>query len=97
MGGLNELLEKFGPQGFLVIALASEDRQTVEEFMKSFGVRYVVGLDEGQRTSEAYETQGMVPFAYLIGRDRKVAWQGHAMELEEERVKALLAAAPKSS
>jgi len=96
VGHLNALLEKFGPQGLVILAITDEDRETVEAFAKGSPMKYAVGLDAGRRTTDAYGIEG-IPSSFLIDATGKVVWEGHPLMLEDEQIKALLAAVPKTS
>jgi peroxiredoxin len=86
---LNELHQKYSGQGLAILALTSEERETVESFVKDNHMAYAIGLDEADRTCNQYGVEG-VPSVFLIGTDGKVVWEGHPLELREEQVKALL-------
>lgn len=96
VGHLNELLEKYGPQGLVILAITDEDRETVEAFAQANPIKYALGMDATRRTSDAYGIEG-IPSSFLIDATGKVAWEGHPLMLEEEQIKSLLAAAKRET
>ncbi|MBM4048787.1 MAG: TlpA family protein disulfide reductase [Planctomycetes bacterium] len=96
VGHLNDLLGKYGQQGFVIVAITDEDRGAVEAFSQAIPIKYPVGLDADRRTSDAYGIEG-IPSAFLMDATGKVVWEGHPLMLEEEQINALLAAVPKTS
>jgi len=84
---LNELRESFGPRGFRILALTSEDQGVVEPFVAQHGVTYSVGI--GGDAEEHYGGGG-IPHAYLIDPDGTVAWEGHPASLNDGEIEKLL-------
>ena len=71
---LNELHEKYGPKGLVLLSLTDENKATVEKFIKTKPMHYALGA--GSRTAAAYGVTG-IPTAFLIGRDGNLLWAGH--------------------
>jgi thiol-disulfide isomerase/thioredoxin len=88
---LNELQAKFGPEGFQIVSLTDEDRDTVLRFQqrRQLEMNYMIGLES--RTIAAYEISG-IPHAIIIGRHGEMVWRGHPMNPEcEAQIKLALA------
>jgi thiol-disulfide isomerase/thioredoxin len=88
---LNELQAEFGPEGFQLVSLTDEDRDTVTRFQESrkLEMNYIIGL--GSDTLVDYNVRG-IPHALVIGRDGKMVWRGHPMNPEcEAHIRGALA------
>lgn len=79
---LVEFHEKFGPQGFVILAISNEAKSTLEKFVKDKRVTYRVGVDEGGDVWGAYQGSG-VPRSWLIDPDGIIVWKGHPGNLDE--------------
>lgn len=79
---LVEFHEKFGPRGFVILAISNEPKSTMEKFVKDRGVTYRVGVDEGGDVWSAYTGSG-VPRSWLVGPDGIIVWKGHPASLQE--------------
>jgi len=80
---LNEVNKKFKEKGLVIIGVSDEDKKTVEEFRKTVPMEYNVALDKTGKLGEKFGITG-IPHAFVVGKDGKIAWQGHPMELSEE-------------
>ena len=80
---LNDLQAEFGPEGFQLVSLTNENRETVTGFQekRKLEMNYIIGL--GSATMADYNVQG-IPHALIIGRDGKMMWRGHPMDPECE-------------
>lgn len=99
---LNELHNQFKDKGLVVIGqnVWERDLTQVEPFIKKMGdkMTYRVALDkvEGDKGAMA-ETwmeaagQNGIPAAFLIGKDGKIAWIGHPMNLKPKTIEDVLA------
>ena len=62
----------------------------IKQFVKEQGTNmvYTVAIDDNGATSKAYLPDEMVgiPFAYLVGRDGRVVWQGSPLDPSLEKV-----------
>lgn len=100
---LSEIATTWETKGLVVIAQSVRDgdeaavRRLVEEMGDAVGFR--VALDDTAEKNggamaagwlDAAECQG-VPWAFLVGKDGKIAWIGHPMQVEESVIKEVLA------
>jgi len=79
---LVEFHEKYGPQGFAILAISNEPKSTLEKFVESRKVTYRVGVDDGGDVWGTYTGSG-VPRSWLIGPDGSILWKGHPGSLQE--------------
>jgi thiol-disulfide isomerase/thioredoxin len=84
---LNELHEKYGKDGLVLLSLTDQSRGHVEKFVAEKGMKYTVGVKS--QTGDDYGVTG-IPHAFVVGRDGKLAWHGHPAEDAFE--KAIVAA-----
>jgi thiol-disulfide isomerase/thioredoxin len=95
---LTELQEKY-EDDVKIIGITTEDRETVEPFVKQMGdeMEYAVAIDgDGQATTKAYfEAAGLrgIPSAFIVDKSGEVAWIGHPMEPKMEEMLKQLAEA----
>lgn len=71
---LNELHEKYGPKGLVILSLTDEKKEVVQAFIQKKPMKYALGC--GSQTLRAYGVNG-IPQAFLIGRDGTLLWEGH--------------------
>jgi thiol-disulfide isomerase/thioredoxin len=76
------LHEKYAKKGVTIVGLSNEPKDTVEPFVQAQKMNYIVGW--GSKSAGDYGVRG-IPTAFVIGRDGKVAWQGHPMDDEFEK------------
>ena len=87
-----ELQEDFGDQGFQIVGLAIDDRQSVVDFTDPMGVNYplLIGAGEGIDIAEAYGNDiGVLPYTVFIDRDGRIV-EAHRSELHYEDVAAII-------
>jgi thiol-disulfide isomerase/thioredoxin len=78
------------------IGVSDEDEATVSGFMKETArgsdktwadtLTYTIALDDNRKTNAAYMQaagQNGIPCAFIVGRNGKVEWIGHPMEIDE--------------
>lgn len=99
---VNELQQKFAAKGFTVIGqnVWENDVAKVAPFVKEMGAKmsYRVALDDTSdgskgRMSETWlkaAGRNGIPSAFLVGKDQKIAWIGHPMQLDDETIEAVL-------
>lgn len=80
--------QDLGSRGFVILAVTNEDRRTVETFVQSNGINYIVGFDR-QGTTEAWGVTGY-PSAFLIDVRGRVIWEGHPASLPMNTVEQAL-------
>ncbi len=73
---LKALVDEHAARGLVVLALSPESESTVHGFVSDHMLTYTVGF--GFHSDWDIEH---VPFAYLVGADGRVAWQGNPDEL----------------
>ncbi|MHC4083294.1 MAG: TlpA family protein disulfide reductase [Planctomycetota bacterium] len=87
---LNDLHERYGPQGLRIMAFTKQSRKGIEWFLqgKNLPIAYTVGT--GSELESEYGIPSL-PYAFLIGRDGRLLWHGRpsARELESRVLTAL--------
>jgi len=94
-----ELQKKFADSGVQIISISDEPLETVEEFLEREVPRsevaktfreltqpYCLTTDPDGSSSESYMAaakQNGIPCAFLVGKDSKIEWIGHPMEIDE--------------
>lgn len=86
---LNEIHKKFKDQGLVIVGISDEDKKTVEDFQKKLPMDYTVALDEGGKVSKEFGITG-IPHAVLVGKDGKIIWTGHPMQLKDADIEKAL-------
>ncbi len=103
MPHIAELQEKYADKGVQVISVSDEDLETVQGFLekevpgedKKFGELtsvYCLTTDpDGSTHKDFFEAAGQdgIPTAFIIGKDQKIEWIGHPMEMEEVLAKVI--------
>jgi thiol-disulfide isomerase/thioredoxin len=97
---LNEIHQKFKEKGLVVIGqnVWERDRSAVEPFLKTMGdkMTYRVAMDTEGAKGKMAETwmeaagQNGIPAAFLVGKQGRIAWIGHPMELKERTIEEVL-------
>jgi tetratricopeptide (TPR) repeat protein len=100
---LNEIQLKFKDKGLVVVGQDSfeQDDDLVAPFVKTMGEKmtYRVALDDKKtdakgvmaQTWMAAAGQNGIPTAFLIGKDGRIAWIGHPMNLKDSVIEEVLA------
>jgi thiol-disulfide isomerase/thioredoxin len=93
---LNELQEAFRKEGLVVLGVAVEDNQTLEEArnVAKEKIKYTVLWDAKARMALKYRVEGY-PTAFLLDTTYRVLWEGHPADLTEEKIRDLLGKAAK--
>jgi thiol-disulfide isomerase/thioredoxin len=81
---LNEISKKYKDKGLVVIGISNEDQKTVETFRKSTPMEYHVALDS-KGLGKKFGVSG-IPHAFVVGKDGKVLWEGHPMQLTDAEI-----------
>jgi thiol-disulfide isomerase/thioredoxin len=84
---LKELNAKYASKGLTLVSLTDERAEVAEPFVKQNGMDYPIGTDSS--TGEAYGVTG-IPHAVVVGKDGKVAWEGHPMSGLDKAIEAAL-------
>ncbi|MEK7865269.1 MAG: redoxin domain-containing protein [Planctomycetota bacterium] len=86
---LVEIHEKYGPQGFVVLALTSDPKSTLEKFIKDKGITYRIGVDDKREAAQAYSGNS-IPRSWLVDTEGTVVWNGHPASLTESMIEEQL-------
>ncbi|MCK9459361.1 MAG: TlpA family protein disulfide reductase [Proteobacteria bacterium] len=95
-----ELYDKYGAQGFVVLAVSMDEPETqgqVRLFARQRELTFPVLLDTESQAVQLLNPRRTAPFTVLFGRDGRIAWEhegwvsGDEKTLEDEVVKALAA------
>ena len=92
---LTKLQKKFKDRGVKFVGVSNEESETVIPFVKRMGdsMEYTVVTDLDQKTSSAYmaafKAQG-IPHSFIVGRDRRILWEGHPMMGLEQAVEQVV-------
>ena len=85
---LNEINKKFKDKGLVVVGITDEKRETVEKFQKTLPMEYNVAIG-GAEIEKKIGING-IPHAFIVGKDGKVVWQGHPMQLKDADIEKAL-------
>ena len=82
---LNALNKKFKDKGLVIVGVSDEKEDVVAKFRKGLPMEYTVALDEKNELGKKFGITG-IPHAFIVGKDGKIAWQGHPMQLMEAEI-----------
>ena len=85
---LNEINKKFKDKGLVVIGISDEPKATVEKFRKTVPMEYNVAVG-GAAIEKTFGING-IPHAFVVGKDGKIVWEGHPMQLEGSVIEKVL-------
>ena len=77
---LNEIHEKYKDKNLVIIGVSDEESATVKDFQKGTPMNYPNGISKD--LVQQYGVNG-IPHAFLIGKDGKLIWSGHPMQLTD--------------
>jgi thiol-disulfide isomerase/thioredoxin len=86
---LNEVNKEFKDKGLVIIGISDEDKAKVEDFRKGVPMDYNVALDKQGKLAEKFGITG-IPHAFVVGKDGKIAWEGHPMTLDKSVIEKVL-------
>ncbi|MDZ4830108.1 MAG: TlpA disulfide reductase family protein [Phycisphaerae bacterium] len=92
---LNAMHNELASKGVTIIGVSNEESGLVRSFVDAKGpsMAYLVGVDDSQQTTQAWmEAAGQegIPCAFVVGKDRKIAYIGHPLdETFEQTVRGL--------
>lgn len=92
---LNEMQQKYAPQGFKVIAInVDSERQLADEFLNEYRANFTIGYDAKGELASAFKVQGM-PSSFLIDRNgvvrhTHVGFREKEVKTMEGNIQALL-------
>jgi len=85
---LNEINKKFKERGLVVVGITDEKRDVVEKFQKGVPMEYNVATG-GAEVEKKFGIDG-IPHAFIVGKDGKIIWQGHPMQLNDAVIEKAL-------
>jgi len=97
---LSQLQKKYKDKDVVFVGITDENENTARDFVMKMGnqMDYTVVVDSTRTVNkqymEKYSIQG-IPHAFIIGKERKVVWNGHPMESDFESNLQAAANAPK--
>lgn len=82
---LNDVYKKYKEHGVEILAVSTEAPEKVKPFVKEMGeqMTYPVASDGERTTAMAYMAAAgvdVIPYAFIIDREGKIAWQSHPMD-----------------
>jgi thiol-disulfide isomerase/thioredoxin len=86
---LNELHNHFSSKGFTILAITNEEQTAVTKFRKKQPIEYAVATDRSGRLNRTLGIKS-IPHAFLLGKDGKILWIGHPLQLEESTIQNAL-------
>ncbi|MEK0447968.1 MAG: Cytochrome c biosis protein CycY [Verrucomicrobiota bacterium] len=86
---LNEINKKFKDKGLVIIGVSNEKEDVVTKFRATTPMEYTVALDEKRELGKTFGITG-IPHAFIVGKDGKIAWQGHPMQLTDADIEKAL-------
>lgn len=88
---LAELHKKHGKEGLVIIGVSTEEPSTLREFIeKKQKMPYFVASDDEAATMTAWADDiEYIPYAFIVDRSGKVAWQGNPADDVEALDKAI--------
>ena len=87
LAGLGQLDEKYRKRGVIFIGITEESAEQVKMFLDQAGsmLPFRVALDKQGTTTQAYCAAAgvdFVPYTFVLGPDRTIAWHGHPQQAE---------------
>jgi thiol-disulfide isomerase/thioredoxin len=82
---LNELTDKYGPQGLTIVGVSDEAVQKVKNFVTEKGMKYLIAI----KGADEYQTDS-IPHGWLISPRGEVVWEGHPADLKESAIEEQL-------
>ncbi len=79
---IQRMHEVFASQGLQVVAVSDESKGKVESFLKETPFDYPVFLDRTGLAFRGFQIREL-PTCFVIGRDGKIRWKGHAGDVAE--------------
>jgi peroxiredoxin len=85
---LQALYQRFGPQGFVILAISDEDSGKVKPFVTEQKLTYPVLLDSGRKVNQLFQVEG-IPKSFVYGRDGKLVAEAIDMRTERQFLEML--------
>lgn len=86
---LVQIHQKYGPQGLAIIAITSDSKSSLADFIKQHGITYPVAHDTRREVFRLYGVRG-IPHCLLLDVRGKVVWEGHSASIPREKIEQLL-------
>ncbi len=85
---LNELQEKYGPKGLVVLSVSKEPRSNIDEFVEKTDCKTPIMIEE-TNSADAYGVTSL-PSMYVIGPRGRVLWNGNPGNLRDSEIEGWL-------
>ena len=72
MPDIEELYQRFGPEGLVILAISDEEADKVKPFIAAQKYTYPILLDPSRKVNEMFVVEG-IPKSFLYDRDGKLA------------------------
>ncbi len=92
MPAFMQLREQYNKQGFEILGVALDDKESVQDFVDTLGVEYpiMIAQQKGIELSSQYGNRiGALPFSVFVDRDGKIK-ATHAGELSKQQVEKVI-------
>ena len=89
MPHLNEFVETFEGEDFVVMMISTEESDLLADFAEDYDAQMWVVRDADGDMFEGYGVEG-IPNSVVIDKDGKIAYQGHPSQVQEEDIQELL-------
>ncbi len=83
MPDMEKLYREFQKDGFVVLAVSDEDRETVDGFLKKQPYSFPVLLDPDRKVNEAFDVEG-IPKSFLFDREGRIVARSIDMRTEAQ-------------
>jgi len=88
MPDLESLFQRFGSQGFVVLAISDEEAAKVTAFLQGRGITYPILLDPGRKVTESFQVDG-IPKSFVYDRQGKLVAQSIDMRTQQQFLEML--------
>ena len=85
---LNGINKNYQDKGLVVMGISDEKPDVVAKFRKSTPMEYHVATG-GSAIQKKFGING-IPHAFVVGKDGKILWEGHPMELKDDVIEKAL-------
>jgi peroxiredoxin len=80
---LEALYQRFGPRGFVILAISDEDAGKVAPFAAGHKLTYPVLLDPGRKVNDLFQVEG-IPKSFVYDRNGKLAAESIDMRTQKQ-------------
>jgi peroxiredoxin len=85
---LEAIYQRFGPQGFVVLAISDEEAAKVKPFVAQQKLTYPILLDQGRKVNDLFEVQG-IPKTFVYNREGKLIAESIDMRTQRQFLEML--------